>query len=389
MLRKLVSSITFAIAFATIVIIGSMPATAADVVEQDTFLPVPIDGRIYRLEAYIVRPARAVGRLPVALIAHGRPVVGEYRQKRARDVGTLAREIARRGYLAVVVVRRGFGRSDGVHDGGVPSTCQAPNYTNLIAANARDYAATIDVLARRPDADTSRVLAVGISSGGATVVGLAGLNPRGLVGVINLAGDEGKLCDGYEPSIIQAMAVFGSRSRVPTLWIYSSNDSKVHSGKRLNLGPLPWATALHSAFTRTGGRAEFVRLGPVGDDGHNLTQGIGLRTALPYMERYLRTLRMPTIRPDLVEAAVRAGHVADSQRRDVVTYMAQVGEKALTVSTSGSYVHWAVRTGNLAAARADSLAACERNSHERCHVLMENYDIAVGNPAPPIPRLGV
>jgi hypothetical protein len=49
-----------------------------------------------------------------------------------------------------------------------------------------------------------------------------------------------------------------------------------------------------------------------------------------------------------------------------------------------------MRTGDLAKARADSLADCERHSGERCHVLMENYEIAVGNPgAAWIPRSGV
>src|SRR5262249_46914862 len=43
-----------------------------DLVEERTFLTVPGAKGPYRLEAFIVRPANAEGRLPIVLITHGK-----------------------------------------------------------------------------------------------------------------------------------------------------------------------------------------------------------------------------------------------------------------------------------------------------------------------------
>ena len=81
---------------------------------EETFLSVEIKGQAYRLEALVVREAGVAGRLPVALITHGQAREAEQRERlAARSYSRTAREFARRGYLAVAVVRRGFGRSEG------------------------------------------------------------------------------------------------------------------------------------------------------------------------------------------------------------------------------------------------------------------------------------
>ncbi len=43
---------------------------------QDVYLNARIDGRIFRLEAQITKPKGAEGRLPVALLLHGKDVLG-------------------------------------------------------------------------------------------------------------------------------------------------------------------------------------------------------------------------------------------------------------------------------------------------------------------------
>jgi hypothetical protein len=52
---------------------AAIPAKSAELLEDNSFLRVTIGGRIYRLEALTVRRAEATGRLPVALIADGKP----------------------------------------------------------------------------------------------------------------------------------------------------------------------------------------------------------------------------------------------------------------------------------------------------------------------------
>ncbi len=50
------------------------------------------------------------------------------------------------------------------------------------------------------------------------------------------------------------------------LWVYSENDSY--------FAP-PIAASLYDAYTRNGGKAEFVQVGAYGNDGHRLFFGTG------------------------------------------------------------------------------------------------------------------
>ena len=84
------------------------PASAQTLTEEYTFLPVKISGRAYLLEAMIVRPDAIPGRLPIALISHGKNLSSEDNaKKRAVDMVSQARDFAHRGWLAVAVIRRG------------------------------------------------------------------------------------------------------------------------------------------------------------------------------------------------------------------------------------------------------------------------------------------
>lgn len=66
------------------------------------------------MEAVIIRPAKSGGRLPVALITHGEQrSAAAMANMHAELMLPQARDFAHRGYLAVAVVRRGFGRSNG------------------------------------------------------------------------------------------------------------------------------------------------------------------------------------------------------------------------------------------------------------------------------------
>ena len=77
--------------------------------EEITFLDIRDGGANYRLEALIVRPAAAKGKLPIALLTHGKPrLPSDLVKIRAELMSRQARDLAYRGYLAVAVVRRGL-----------------------------------------------------------------------------------------------------------------------------------------------------------------------------------------------------------------------------------------------------------------------------------------
>ena len=95
--------------------LSALPARAEEpLVVEETFLSVTIRDQPFRLNALIVKEAGQPGRLPVAIITHGQAGEAEKREQlQPRAYLRVARDFARRGWLAVVVVRRGFGRSEG------------------------------------------------------------------------------------------------------------------------------------------------------------------------------------------------------------------------------------------------------------------------------------
>ena len=69
-----------------------------DLIEDTSPLRVTIGGKIVRLEALTVKRAATAHLLPVALIAHGKPMTqGRMSDQRARDYLMQARDLARRG----------------------------------------------------------------------------------------------------------------------------------------------------------------------------------------------------------------------------------------------------------------------------------------------------
>ena len=153
--------------------IGS--AYASTIIEQAT-LKVKIQGWSYNLEAVIARPANAAGRLPLVLLTHGQPRDKLDRPRMHVDLVTgQARDMAERGWLAVGFMRRGYGASDGPY--AETYECSMPNAQRILAAAAEDVAAVYEVVSQRPDVDTSRVLGMGWSAGGASMLAWAATQP--------------------------------------------------------------------------------------------------------------------------------------------------------------------------------------------------------------------
>lgn len=132
------------------------PAGPIEVVEDAARLAVTIGSKEYAFDALVVR-LPGEGKLPVALITHGASP-GDPRAATTDWLRGWAHDLAHRGWLAVAVMRRGYGGSDGevADDAG---TCAMPDVGRDLDAHADDLEAALRSIARRPDADMGRVLA--------------------------------------------------------------------------------------------------------------------------------------------------------------------------------------------------------------------------------------
>jgi dienelactone hydrolase len=302
----------------------SVPTAVDGFVEETNFLNVTIAGHVVRLEGLIVKAADGKGRLPVALLAHGKPSSPALQQSRhPRDMLAQARDLASRGWLAVVVMRRGYGESDGPLP--VEVSCAKPSLIEAFAADADDLQATLELVRQRPDADPNRMMAVGDSAGGVAVAALAARNPRGLLAAVSISSalqsDRCRLDD----ALVEAFKSYGAQSRVPSLWIYAKNDQLI--------GP-DLVERLHAAFLAGGGNVKLVMLNPIGENGHDIfTSFNGRLNWLPQLDAFLRDRQLPTWDLADVDTVLNKLKLKDRQRRAFVeTYLSAPLDKALAES---------------------------------------------------------
>lgn len=254
-------------------------------------LPAMFDGQVLALEAMEIRP-RGSGPFPLAVIAHGTPAMPAQRQQyTVEQYGTVAAELARHGFVAVAVMRRGFGASEGGF-AEASGACGQSRYAEAGLESARDLAETVRAMAAQPYVDARRVVAVGQSAGGFAALALAslaasGLAPPGLAAVVNFAGGRGRYPDRNavcEPEkLVAALAQFGRATRVASLWIYAENDQ--------SFAP-ELARAMYQAYRGGGAPAELAMQPPFRDDGHRLFMD-GVDRWRPVLDRFLRRLGLP------------------------------------------------------------------------------------------------
>ena len=334
---------------ASLVVAGA-PARAADFYTEDLRIPMAEAGP-QGLEAFLVRPA-GTKRYPLALLSHGSPRSFDDRATMsAHKYYGIALEYARRGFAALIVMRRGYGTSPG---GRVDSVggCANAAYMPAAAIAVADLRAAIDAMGRRTDVTTSGMIAAGHSAGGLATVALTAQAPPGLVAAISFAGGRGSRDDDdvcNEGGLVQAFATFGKTSRVPMLWVYATND--------LFFGP-DLARRLYDGFRGNGGNVKFVAAAPYGDDGHYLYSVVGRPQWTPYVDAFLRERGLGHDILSLPDPLPPPGQLNEAARAEFSRYLAStMPHKAFAVSPNGGY-GW--RSGRTTAddARRDSLSAC-------------------------------
>jgi dienelactone hydrolase len=356
---------------------ASAQATSGSVLEEPARLPVTIGDRNYALDVLVVH-GPANNKFPVALLTHGANP-GDPRAATLDWLREWAHDLAHRGWLAVAVMRRGYGKSDGdVAD--YAGTCAAPNVGRYLEAHADDLEATLRGIAQRSDVDVGRVLAIGDSTGGAAVMALAARRSVHLSAVVNISGGLGRnlgpfhldpACAAYESDLVWNFARFGRTAHMPTLWLYAENDSWFRPGL---------VGRMRTAFTGTGGKAELVMLPPFRDDGHTLFYAPGGRQLLlPELDKFLGANGLPTWNP--ASFAPLLARLSLQDRQSVETYLRMPTEKALALGPdSGAY--WQQGERSLDEARSKALAFCKEQTKAECSLAIENFSL-VNEPAQP------
>ena len=243
---------------------------------------MPVRGASQGIDVLQVEVERP-GKHPLAILTHG---TSAERIDRATVTPWIflpqAIWFARRGYVVLVVVRKGYGRSSGDQDGKFGG-CQSNGRGSFIEAgedSADDLRAAAKYAEKLPEVDAETIVSAGVSTGGFAQVALTANPPPGLKVAISFAGGRGG--DGKEHNcdlgaIVSAFQHFGRKSRIPMLWIYSEND---------HWFPPAMAHQFDEAFRKEGGIDQFVMVPPYRDDGHGYYYDISGWT--PLIEEFLR-----------------------------------------------------------------------------------------------------
>jgi dienelactone hydrolase len=348
-----------------------LPGAAAEGIRhEEIIIPARFSGpqgsRELRLSALVVRPDDSA-RHPLALINHGSPrSAAEKRNRTAYRLYSQSLEFARRGWVAVAVLRRGYGPSE--DDGTLPrgASCERRTYTEYGLHQAEDIRAVIPYLGTLPYVDAGRILSVGVSVGGLATVALTADPPPGLVAGISFAGGSGSptpdtVCN--PEALIEAFRSYGRRSRVPMLWVYAENDHF--------FGPA-LAGALHRAFTEAGGNAQLILAPPFGDDGHYLFSQTGAPHWTPYVDEFLAVRGLTQRRTPIaltLPPVPPPAQLSAKGRESFQNYLAAGPHKAFAVSPKGAY-GWRAGLATLEQAQAEALEACQKNTPLECTLAM-------------------
>ncbi len=224
-------------------------------------------GRVIRSEMLVVLDApEHAGHAPFLLLLHGRPIGAAARRRMGLvQFPAEAAYFAQLGYVVVVPTRVGYGMSGGpdVEDTG---PCGDKNYARgmrPVVSETRQLLQWLRV--HRPGFDWNRGLVLGDSFGGIAALAVAAARLPGVLGVVNISGGDGgdsvhRLDDPCSPwAMVRALAGYGRRARVPSLWMYSRNDY---------FWGTVWPRRWFDAYAQAGGPARFVELPADKNNGH-------------------------------------------------------------------------------------------------------------------------
>ncbi|CAJ3372166.1 peptidase [Burkholderia pseudomallei] len=317
---------------------SGLPPVAANLNETIIRIPVDAAGAI-TLEATVYKPD-GPGPFPLVVFNHGKNPGDLRAQPRSRPL-SFAREFVRRGYAVVAPNREGFAGSGGTY---IQEGCDVERNG---VAQARDVAATIGYMSKLSYVDARHVVVAGTSHGGLVSLAYGTEAARGVRGIINFSGGlRQDLCEGWQKNLVDAFDTYGSRTHVPSLWLYGENDS---------VWSLALVAQLRDAYMSHGASTLFVDFGRYKDDAHRIiVDRDGVPIWWPPVASFLAQLSLPTsVRYAVanphepkasgyaaIESVDAVPFIDDAGRAAYRRFLAQHPSRAFAVSSEGAW-SWA------------------------------------------------
>jgi dienelactone hydrolase len=205
--------------------------------QQLWWIPIESSRQLFLLEAMVYTPSGA-GPFPLAIINHGKPTPGSDTRLIRPGFDPAARWFVDRGFVVAVLLRRGYGHSQGpVAD--MAGTCATMDYLATAEQTGRDIEGAVEFLIKQSKI-ASQVVLVGHSHGAFGDLSVAANSPKNVVGIVDFAGGtgnwgaynlwerlrqilQGKFCNGRQ-RLLSALEQLGQRNSVPEIWLYAEND---------------------------------------------------------------------------------------------------------------------------------------------------------------------
>ncbi len=328
------------------------------------------------LETTVFQP-NGPGPFPLIIINHGKDPGRPNMQPRDRFYH-MATAFVKRGYAVMVPMRQGFANSTGRYrDFGCDM--KANGYVQ-----ADDIVSTLDYARKQSWVDRNHIVIAGQSYGGLATIAAGTKDLPGVRGLINFAGglrDDSDRC-AWRSALVTAFTDYGSKAKLPTLWMYGENDSL--------FGP-ELASRMHAAFEGAGGRGKLVEFAPFKRDSHGmLASRDGEKVWLNDTMAFLQQVGMPTkvlydvpapptpARTDYakVDDVEAVPFLSENGRRAYQEYLGKMTPRAFAVSPSGAWT-WA-EEGEDPDGRA--LATCTAKSTEPCRLYsVDDYVVWTGD----------
>jgi pimeloyl-ACP methyl ester carboxylesterase len=268
---------------------GPAPTPGLETVGQSRRqeLLVPSTDPNVKMRTSILLPAGG-GPYPLAVINHGTTESEELRAQYAEpDFEVVSSWLLARHYAVALPQRPGHGETGGAYIESAGG-CEDARYEEAGYGTADSIEAASRYFLRQPYVKKERVLLVGHSAGAWGALALASRNAGLVKGVINFSGGRGGHSYGIAnrncapDRLVRAAAAYGRATRVPSLWLYSANDTY--------FGP-DLSRRMADAFRAAGGPATYRLLPPVETEGHYLIYSSdAARTWSGIVDKFLTTL---------------------------------------------------------------------------------------------------
>jgi hypothetical protein len=256
--------------------------------DADQQMQIPIAdeaGHQRMMRGHICRP-EGIAKPRLVVINHGSPP--NPRERPRMPLLSCDSEAAQwflhRQYAVVIVLRLGYGASDGPWAEGYGG-CDDADFYQAGLETAREINAIVDYAITLRDVDTSDVVVVGQSAGGWGTVAFNSIAHPHVSAFINMAGGRGghyrdrPNSNCHPEKLVEAVAKYGNTATTPMLWVYVKNDSFFNP---------KLARVMYEYFSQTGGKAEFLTPESFDGDGHHLFAGRGGSSIWgPAVEKYL------------------------------------------------------------------------------------------------------